>query len=175
MCDWLAFGALYARNGRTISGRQILTEDWVSMTTSPSHFAPHGESSFFDRASLFFLIDIQGSTACTGKWCATCVSWDAFDLWFTGGILHRTPPKKISHSGAKVWHGWKIPYYSQLFRHSPILSKQTGLIVASGYHGQSVSVFPQLDIVIARFGLTSVEVDWDLTSLLETVISLFSP
>jgi CubicO group peptidase (beta-lactamase class C family) len=48
MCDWLAFGALYARNGRTIRGRQILTEDWVRMTTSPSHFAPHGEGSFFE-------------------------------------------------------------------------------------------------------------------------------
>ena len=44
------------------------------------------------------------------------------------------------------------------------------MIVASGYHGQSVSVFPALDIVIARFGLTTRESDWDLSTLLENVV-----
>jgi hypothetical protein len=47
ICDWLAFGALYARNGKAIGGRQILTEDWVSMTATRSDFAPHGEGYFF--------------------------------------------------------------------------------------------------------------------------------
>jgi hypothetical protein len=42
MCDWLSFGAMYARNGRSISGQQILTEEWISMTTSPSPLALHG-------------------------------------------------------------------------------------------------------------------------------------
>jgi hypothetical protein len=50
------------------------------------------------------------------------------------------------------------------------LSKQNGVIVASGYQGQSLAVFPESDIVIARFGITSVESDWDLSSLLEDVM-----
>ena len=44
------------------------------------------------------------------------------------------------------------------------------MIVASGYHGQSLAVFPSSDIVIARFGLTTVESDWELSSLLEDVV-----
>ena len=56
-------------------------------------------------------------------------------------------------------------------RHSPLLSQQEGLIVASGYHGQSISVFPASDVVVARFGLTTRETDWDLSTLLEDVIS----
>ena len=43
ICDWVSFGALYARNGRTLSGRQILTEEWIAMTTAPNEFAEFGE------------------------------------------------------------------------------------------------------------------------------------
>jgi hypothetical protein len=68
MCDWLAFGALYARNGRSLNGQRILTEEWISMTTRPNHAAHHGEISnciHFMKAVQwppFF----QGNTACTG-------------------------------------------------------------------------------------------------------------
>jgi hypothetical protein len=60
--------------------------------------------------------------------------------------------------------------FHSLFRHNPFLFKQKGMTVASGYQGQSLAVFPESDIVIARFGLTSVESDWDLSSLLEDVM-----
>jgi CubicO group peptidase (beta-lactamase class C family) len=42
MCDWLSFGALYARNGRALNGRQILTEEWISMSSAPNAMASHG-------------------------------------------------------------------------------------------------------------------------------------
>jgi hypothetical protein len=56
-------------------------------------------------------------------------------------------------------------------RHNLFLSDQKRLIVASGYQDQSISVLPELDIVVARFGLTAVQDDWDLASLLVDVIS----
>jgi hypothetical protein len=61
--------------------------------------------------------------------------------------------------------GWP----DKFFRHSPLLFAQKQLI-ASGYQGQSLSVFPASDIVVARFGLTTVESSWDLASLLEDVL-----
>ncbi len=57
-------------------------------------------------------------------------------------------------------------------RHSPLLSLQKQLIVASGYQGQSLSVFPESDIVVARFGLTTDDSSWDLASLLEDVLNV---
>jgi len=50
------------------------------------------------------------------------------------------------------------------------LSNQRRLIVASGYQGQSISVFPDLDVVVARFGLTTAEEDWDSAALLVDVV-----
>ncbi len=52
-----------------------------------------------------------------------------------------------------------------------MLLRQKGLIVASGYQHQSITVLPELDIVVARFGLTTSEEDWDLASLLADIIS----
>jgi hypothetical protein len=55
-------------------------------------------------------------------------------------------------------------------RYSHFLSQQKQLSVASGYQGQSLSVFPASDIVVARFGLTTDDASWDLASLLEDVL-----
>lgn len=117
MCDWLSFGALYARNGRASNGQQILTEEWISMTTVPNLFAPHGQYGL--------------------HW------WHAPD--------NTTKDNKP-------------------FRYSHFLSQQKQLSVASGYQGQSLSVFPASDIVVARFGLTTDDASWDLASLLEDVL-----
>ena len=43
--DWARFGLLYLNNGKS-NGEQILPEDWVRRTTTPSDAAEQGEYGF---------------------------------------------------------------------------------------------------------------------------------